>query len=477
LCRKNQPGNPDGNPFIPSLDKMLSRAAVVIGTLNLSVLGMSIVHHRTDASLSRIIPANKLEINFANAKILHNNLGGLGPDSGESLILYQNVAQHDGRMVNLKIWNTSDYAGNISKNVIAGDFAQINVAPDLRVKFELSLLDAETGDILVVPRFSISFWDFDAGKDMSGTESLEIGPVDKYFTAEGTELISTEVDDNMWKFTATQRGFGSDNPESLSSLTSLQLSRAVEVEMVMQDRTYLTFGVTPNPAGNFGRNFMMAGPSKLRSEKSHEVGYCSSALAMDFSNPSTGSLAAGDALRISNFAQKGGDSVDLVVKADDLYEAADPSKNGVSGGLLNLNVKGNLTSTFTLSFVKSSTNDPVELSNFFITILDVDSPKYGFEELAVKSADVDHYVLSSNSALKRATIDDMTTFRSSTYGTLENNPTDYDSLTLSNNDRRTVALYFSKSTAEVEIVLKTEEVLIGRNILITGNTPFSCPPA
>jgi hypothetical protein len=249
----------------------------------------------------------------------------------------------------------------------------MNVDPDSQVIFKLTLLEDDTGDIIVVPRFSVSFWYFDAGKDMGGTESLEIGPVDTYFTENDSQVIAEKNDwrSGLWKFTASEGGSLSDNPDDLYAPTDQQLSRAVEVDIAMRPHTYLSYSVTPKM---YGRIFLMAGRSKLRFMNANVVGDCAKARAVNFANPSTGSLAAGGSgIRVSNFTRTGNGSVDFIVTADDRYQAYNDSNNGVIGDLFNVNLADDITSQITLSFVKASTDEPVELGQFFITFLDVDS--------------------------------------------------------------------------------------------------------
>jgi hypothetical protein len=390
------------------------------------------------------------------------------------MILYQNVSQYEGKMINLKVENISAYSGNTSKNYLLGDFAQINVDPDSQVMFKLTMLDDETNDTIVIPRFSVSFWDFDAGKDMGGTESLEIGPVDTYFTANKSQVIAEESDwrSGLWKFTASERGSLSDNPESLFAPTDLQLSRAVEVDIVMKPHIYLSYSVTPN---KYGRNFLMAGRSKLRFMNANVVGDCAKARAVNFANPSTGSLAAGGSgIRVSDFTQTGNESVDLIVTADDRYQAYNASKNGVIGDVFNLNLADNTTSQITLSFVKASTDEPVELGQFFITFLDVDSTHTGFEEVAVRPWVFDHYVLSTKSNINVKSGDRWTAFRSGSFGTEGNNPNTKDDL-ITYARENAVALWIRDPISKLEVSLKTENIWTGRNFEIAGNTPFSCP--
>lgn len=457
---------------------MLLYVAMILCMLGERAEGMSLVQRRmqpkTALKTSRFVdhPVQRILIDFSNSKILVNNLGGAGPGSGEQMILYQNVSSWDGVMVNLKIENTTEYSGNTSKNYLLGDFAQINVAPDSRVEFKLTFLDDSTNEILILPRFSISFWDFDTGKNSEGTESMEIGPVDTYFTHNNTQLIAEEFEKFKWNFTASEHGSLSDNPANLTNLDELQLSRGIEFDIVQRPHVYMAYSVTPN---THGRNFLMAGRSKLRfMGEPHVVGPCSDALTLNFGNPTTGSLGPGEpGLRISGFAQQGDDTVDLVVTSDGTYNAYNQSKNGPFGEFLNLNLADNTTSEITFSFVSPS-GSPVELRKFFISFMDLDATKIGAESVIVESAAFHHYVISTKSDIQVTEAEGRTTFRSKHFGRETNNPIDIDELSMDGR-KNAFALYFLRPTSEFSVKLKTQNIFTGRNFEITGNTQISCP--
>mmetsp|Transcript_25832 Transcript_25832/g.57015 ORF Transcript_25832/g.57015 Transcript_25832/m.57015 type:complete len:309 (+) Transcript_25832:79-1005(+) len=199
------------------------------------------------------------ELTFGK-NVVHNNLGGVGPDGGEPTLVMANVTTTaDGKLVDMIITASRNYVGNPRRNGVKGGvFGVINMISGISSDFHFALVDAETGDPVVMEKFYLTFFDLDAGRRKS-RESVTLSNFASYWVPKYTELEIEERKDGT-SFTASKKGVGSDNPKSPQTLNKLQMSRSVTV--AYEDRS--DFDVTYTVGGNGNaRNLLFAGWSNL----------------------------------------------------------------------------------------------------------------------------------------------------------------------------------------------------------------------
>lgn len=415
-------------------------------------------HVDVNSATTRLNP-HILRMDMSQATVVENNLGGLGPTNGEKRIYFKNVAPIAGTYVDLEITNTSFYAGNTSKNGAQGIFGTINIdggtSVDLLFRF---LLD---GKEFVIPRTSISFWDLDQGKD-GGAETFTVGPISEYYVSPDSSVVASWTDDETWSFESSEVGSFSDNPIDFESMTSEQINRGVEVNMLMESDMRITFAASAN---NNGRTFMFAGASPLENMKAKPVGMCAQYTRLDFTSYTGGSPLSG--MTFKGVATLPDDTkVDATLTADSSYEAADESKNGETGGLVDINLKGNVSSEITLKFTET-------IDNFFITFLDIDGPAAGNEILKIETSSYrKHYIFAyQNIAVKEE--GGFTVVSSRKSGFEADNPTDRKSLTWQ--DLSFGVAFNFRNTDTVKFTYTADKAIEGRNILLTGVTNLACP--
>jgi hypothetical protein len=394
-----------------------------------------------------------------------NNLGGQGPTTGPQRIYYKNAGSlAGGGLIDLEVTNTSAYAGNTSKNGINGMFGEINVKRgtfvDLKFKF------IKDGKPLQIPKVDMSFWDLDQGKAGGAAEKIVVGPLTEYYVSPHTLVRASSLDDQTLMFESTVKGVHDDNPSSFDTLTETQVNKGVEVGVTMESEMMVKFVVTPTNKGKKpGRSFLFAGASPLNELEPTPVGICAEYARLDFANYDGGTPLSGMGFKKVAMLPDG-TVVDATLTADSSYEAANESKNGEAGGLVNINLKGNVTSEFTLKFSE-------KMAKFFITFLDVDSPKYGNEYLHIDTSSYHKYFISAHENIAVALDGSVTQVSSRESGFLENNPTSRSSLT-SKDLSRAVTFFFKDATDVVKFTYLGDNALKGRNFLLTGETPMVC---
>lgn len=127
-------------------------------------------------------------LNFYTSQLTQSNLGGFGPDSGEEVLRFSNFGQSaNGESVDLTVSVGSGYeAYNTEQNAVLGDFGaclavafapaccplklilrhlvagQINLKADHQADVTFCFQDTATGELVVIPQFTLVFHDFGA---------------------------------------------------------------------------------------------------------------------------------------------------------------------------------------------------------------------------------------------------------------------------------------------------------------------------
>jgi hypothetical protein len=187
--------------------------------------------------------------------VSHNNLGGVGPDAGAEEIRYSNAAVINGKAVDLVL--TSDGTFTSSKpsvNGNAGAFGRLNVKCGTSVTVSMKVVDAETGNPVVLDAVALTWYDLDEGKKSKGRATVTTCGSTGAIVSENTEL-TVEREGDCSSATSSVAGTGKDNPTSPHNLDSLQISRSVTLPFKQVSEMSSTLSLAK---GFKGRNFLFA---------------------------------------------------------------------------------------------------------------------------------------------------------------------------------------------------------------------------
>jgi hypothetical protein len=207
-------------------------------------------------------------------KVLHNNLGGHGPDEGAEGIFYEvglymkdhGLADVTGNVV---IHATSPYHTSDKKkekdykpfNGLNGKFMSIGLKPGsdksgTNLSFTVGAYNPETNESIILPFFSITFFDLDEGKNHKSSEYVLAKDFEHYYVEEDTEVNVTKMEDGVTRFGATKEGTGDDNPEESEALAPLMKNKAVTLSYL--DRAHAEFTIGAEEGDSFrGFSFVL----------------------------------------------------------------------------------------------------------------------------------------------------------------------------------------------------------------------------
>jgi hypothetical protein len=209
------------------------------------------------------IPSCMHSIDLSRARLIHNNLGGHGPDDGMPTMVFSNVV-HQDQKVNLEVTALSDYRPrNTANNALVNQFGVINLETGTNATLRFTFIDPETDDYIEMPAFFFSFFDLDHGRSHGSRESIDVHGFNTFALTGTTEVQVDRRDEDDASFVSSMAGNKLDNPLMSRSLTQLQQERTVTL-LFPSGLTH--FDVTLREVGYVhvqGRNFFFAGPSSL----------------------------------------------------------------------------------------------------------------------------------------------------------------------------------------------------------------------
>jgi len=187
--------------------------------------------------------------------VSHNNLGGVGPDAGAEEIRYINAAVINGKAVDLVLTTDGTFTSSKpSVNGNAGAFGRLNVKCGTSVTVSMKVVDAETGNPVVLDAVALTWYDLDEGKKSKGRATVTTCGSTGAIVSENTEL-TVEREGDCSSATSSVAGTGKDNPTSPHHLDSLQISRAVTLPFKQVSEMSSTLSLAK---GFKGRNFLFA---------------------------------------------------------------------------------------------------------------------------------------------------------------------------------------------------------------------------
>merc|ERR1719238_711631 len=105
-------------------------------------------------------------ISMDEAVLLHSNLGGQGPDTGDETFVVGPVAAGTNMVISATspyTPNTINPRGGVLNNKIHDKFIQINVATNAAVDLQFQLVDSQTNQPAPMEKFAFTMVDRDQG--------------------------------------------------------------------------------------------------------------------------------------------------------------------------------------------------------------------------------------------------------------------------------------------------------------------------
>jgi len=420
-------------------------------------------------------------LNFRYAALIHNNLGGAGPDTGdESMIISDAGLLGNGSIaVRISLMPGYTYSGKPENNGLSNGILTINIMGGAETSFLVEILDGHRRP-LVLPRFFMSVLDIDAGSlhdqgkhpgHAGGVEIVAISDLSAYYKMDDTTVYVKKKTDYGTSFIANLTGSEADNPSSAWGLSKDQAKKTVVAEFRDLSSYHMSFRVYEQQ-GSGGRNFMVTGVSDLIAAP---FGGCSEAVYLDLTGSavSLNNLDNFDPtlpkqLRFEGAGRIHGTSVDLWVEwLGGSYNPSSRAKNGLSGQLGQINMGATDTANFRFSFVNGSTKEPAELSDFFFEFYDIDQDKNGIEMLILESGAGTYFPGHALNANVNG--DGKLTVQSHMTGSAKNNPRNPENSVRAN----TLTLFFEKPLSYFDITYSVVSNA-GRNFLFGGMSDAAC---
>jgi len=225
---------------------------------------------------------NKLD--FANAELVADNLGGTGPTlSDPKELRFEGITEVDGKSVDLVVTNLTEYvkaASASERKGKSGEFGRINVRGGYKTKFLFSFVETEGGDAVVLPdEIYLTLLDIDQSRGHGRLREYWSFPDMAGYIVDpdaDVEVAASEDGSGPVSIKSLVHGQGCDNPTNAESLTqpaqcngNIPIKRAAlailpagssfEVDLEV---TCLTLSGKVVKCDS-GRNFLFSGESRL----------------------------------------------------------------------------------------------------------------------------------------------------------------------------------------------------------------------
>jgi len=213
-----------------------------------------------------------------NAKVVQNNLGGAGPDTGaEGMTFAAEVFMKDeegnaitGKNVTVEVHAVSEYDfhDEHSKifNGLHGKFLAILIQPDSALTFNITVYD-EFHEKIVLPYFVLTFFDIDREDEGLGEEYIEAANYKHFYIADKSDAADIAVTEGaVTQFKAATSGIAGDNPHETEALEIFQKKKALMLQYESRSSVEVTIGSTQ---GNHTRGFLFTLRPSLMCAKTH----------------------------------------------------------------------------------------------------------------------------------------------------------------------------------------------------------------
>jgi hypothetical protein len=176
-------------------------------------------------------------------------------------------------------------------------------------------------------------------------------------------------------------------------------------------------------------------------DKCHPCTLCDTATTVDLTNVVQNNLgglgpdSGAEEIRYANAISLDGQSLDVVLTAEGVYQTPKPQKNGNKGNFGVFTMKSDQTSDFKITFQDSVSGSPVSVKDIALTFYDLDEGKVGKLKETVSACNPAEVYTTSNTELIPAVAGSCHSFSSSTKGTGKDNPQKPDELTKTQADR------------------------------------------
>lgn len=209
-------------------------------------------------------------LNFTQATVTHSNLGGMGPDDGPETIVYQDLGQKDGEIIDMIITASSPYVPNdaLKNGVHTEHFGNLNLKVNHQVNLTFRFTNRD-GMPRVMDPFFLTFYDIDQGMSHESRESVSVWGFQQFKISEDSELDVIPLADDAAVFQSTLRGGKVDNPKHPRFLTEMEEERTVVLTMPATSEFQVTLTESNYADVDQGRNILFSGPSSSVCGREH----------------------------------------------------------------------------------------------------------------------------------------------------------------------------------------------------------------
>lgn len=474
-------------------------------------------------------PSTALSLTRRN--IMVSNLGGAGPDSGPSALIYGDVLPLSGRDVDLVITNTTPYVPyDAMANGIHNGFGAISMDANSSASFEFKLIDRATNRPLeATGEYPFSLVDLQAQQDhiterLDGQTTLSVPEAADYFLSDRSFVRPAGGN----TFNATPYGAVPSSPRHPWKMGVNHLRNAVELTM---NQSVFNVHSRIGEGHHAQRRVLFTGPTNMACpvraycnsmvcpihmvlvDNSNST-VCAGAVCTAFDNMNCcrfieceehnnfepmnvtfnnlgghgPDVATEDMLRSHSealiygdvFPKSGAAPIDMLVTVEpgSEYFPNSPERNGLDGpyGLINIRAGASVDLRFT--FVDSWTGLPTTPPRFFFTMSGIDQGDHGGIESATISKS-HWYTLPSGTALREEeTVDESTgevltrSFTSTRTGGTEGSR--HDPWSLSGALLNHTVTLLMPPVERFHVSFSATMAWTGRNLLFAGSSSLVC---
>jgi len=237
-------------------------------------------------SKGELCVASSIKLDFFHSTLTHNNIGGMGPDSGVENMRYSHVGnrtvfnknEEQTKAFDLIVKASSGYkAQKQETNGLSGSYGIVNLAAPSSTDLSFSFEDSETGEPVTLEAFHFSVFDIDQSK--KAQEKMQVGGFNSYTVYPHSEVHQEITGDGRTLFKSTAIGHLCDNPKDPLALGEVtckeqtvdQRKRAVTFVYADKQNFDVSLEATCSSGTCSGRNFLFAGSSSLSFPCSEEA--------------------------------------------------------------------------------------------------------------------------------------------------------------------------------------------------------------